>query len=509
MKIKDLIKGMDVLLTGSGEREIVALTVDSRAVGEGTCFIAIPGNVTDGNRFVPSAIESGAAAVVSEQPCTAQAEKAGVVWMQVKDAHEVAGLMGAAWNEHPSQHMKVVGLTGTNGKTTTTFIIHSIFKKVWQRAGLIGTVYCDNGAEKTESKLTTPGAVDLQNLLGEMVGNGCRGVAMEVSSQALSQKRPAGVEFDVAVFTNLTQDHLDYHHTMEEYFMAKASLFEQMATQPKGKKKPVALINQDDAYGRRLIEMFSSRLNVKTYGFSVGADFRMLTHNVSARGSEYELVCKGKSYLVRVPLIGRFNMYNSLAALAAAVCAGVPVREAVAALADCPQVPGRLEQVANRCGVQAFVDYAHTPDALENVCRTLKELSTRRLITVFGCGGDRDPGKRPLMGAVASRLSDICIVTSDNPRTEDPEEIIRQVLAGMPAGTEAIADRAQAIRAAIELSRKGDIVLVAGKGHENYQEINGVRNDFSDAVWVRRALMDKETLLNDMFNNNDNTFNNR
>lgn len=501
MNIKDLLKDIKADVTGPVDIEITGLTIDSRTVGQGMCYIAIPGTKVDGVSFVPAAIEAGAVAVVSEKACTPEAKQAGVTWIRVADAHEAAGLLGSAWNGHPSRHLSVVGVTGTNGKTTTTFIIHSIFKKIWQRAGLIGTVYCDNGAQRIESTLTTPGALDLQNLLGDMLDNGCRGVAMEVSSQALSQKRAAGIEFDVAVFSNLTQDHLDYHHTMEEYFQAKVSLFEQMANQSKGRgrKKPVAVVNIDDAYGKRLAEMFSSRLTVKTYGFSVGADFRMLSHSVSVRGSEYELTYKDKSYLVRVPLIGRFNMYNSAAALAGAVCAGVTVRDAVAGIADCPQVPGRLELAGARCGIQAFVDYAHTPDALENVCRTLKELSSKRLITVFGCGGDRDAGKRPLMGSVAARLSDICIVTSDNPRSEDPASIIEQIVSGMPAGTVSIPDRIEAIRAAVELGRKGDIVLIAGKGHENYQEMAGGRIDFSDVIEVRRALMAKEEELNEKF----------
>lgn len=499
MKIKDLIKTIEVSLTGSDTQEIKGLTVDSRKVEEGMCYIAVPGTKVDGNVFIGDAIAAGAVAIVSEKACTLEAQKAGVAWLQVRDARETTGLLGAAWNGFPSRDLKVVGVTGTNGKTTTTFIIHSLLKKIWQRAGLIGTIFCDNGKERLESKLTTPGALEIQELFGSMLDNGCRGVAMEVSSQALSQKRVAGVEFDVAIFSNLTQDHLDYHHTMEEYFLAKASLFEQMAAQPKSKKKPVALINIDDAYGRRLVEMFSSKLTVKTYGFSVGADFRMLTHSITARGCEYELVYKTKSYLVRVPLIGRFNMYNSLAALAGAVCAGVTIRDAVAGLAGCPQVPGRLELAGMRCGVNAFVDYAHTPDALENVCRTLKELCSGKLITVFGCGGDRDAGKRPLMGAVASRLSDVCIVTSDNPRSEDPDEIIKQIMAGMPKGVAAISDRAEAIKVAVELARKGDVILIAGKGHENYQELADGRIDFSDVMQARRALIIKEEEFTEKF----------
>ncbi|MBS7153227.1 MAG: UDP-N-acetylmuramoyl-L-alanyl-D-glutamate--2,6-diaminopimelate ligase, partial [Akkermansia sp.] len=315
----------------------------------------------------------------------------------------------------------------------------------------------------------------------------------EVSSHALDQERVAGINFNVGIFTNLTQDHLDYHHTMENYFQAKVKLFEQMAADTKSRRKPVAVINIDDAYGRRLAEMFSGRMAVKTYGSALGADFRMLVHHATARGSEYELEYKGKSYLVRVPLIGKFNMYNSLAALAAVICAGIPVRDAIASLQNIPQVPGRLELFTHPGGAQIFIDYAHTPDALENVCKTLKELCSRRLITVFGCGGNRDKGKRPLMGAVAARLSDACIVTSDNPRSEEPLSIINQITAGMPEGRYAIIpDRARAIATAIDQARLGDIVLIAGKGHENYQELSTGRIDFSDAKEVRRNMRIKD-----------------
>ena len=384
-------------------------------------------------------------------------------------------------------------MTGTNGKTTTAYIAHSLLKQSWLRAGLIGTIAYDNGEEITPSTHTTPGPLELEHLLKEMFENGCRGVSMEVSSHALDQERVAGINFNVGIFTNLTQDHLDYHHTMENYFQAKAKLFEQMAQDTRARRKPVAVINIDDAYGRRLAEMFSGRMAVKTYGSALGADFRMLVHHATAKGSEYELEYKGKSYLVRVPLIGKFNMYNSLAALAAVICAGIPVRDAIANLQNIPQVPGRLQLFTHPGGAQIFIDYAHTPDALENVCRTLKEICSRRLITVFGCGGDRDKGKRPLMGAVAARLSNACIVTSDNPRSEEPLSIISQITAGMPEGRYAIIpDRARAIATAIEQARLGDVVLIAGKGHENYQELSTGRIDFSDAKEVRRNMFIKE-----------------
>ena len=486
MKLLTLLKDLPKhTLTGSGQVKISHLECDSRRVLPGSCYIALKGTQADGHAFIPEAIRRGACAIVAESPCTQEARDGKVSWVEVNDSRLAVSLMGAAWNGHPSRHMSMIGVTGTNGKTTTAYIAHSLLKQSWLRAGLIGTIAYDNGEEITPSTHTTPGPLELEHLLKEMLENGCRGVAMEVSSHALDQERVAGINFNVGIFTNLTQDHLDYHHTMENYFQAKVKLFEQMAADTKSRRKPVAVINIDDAYGRRMA--------VKTSGSALGADFRMLVHHATARGSEYELEYKGKSYLVRVPLIGKFNMYNSLAALAAVICAGIPVRDAIASLQNIPQVPGRLELFTHPGGAQIFIDYAHTPDALENVCKTLKELCSRRLITVFGCGGNRDKGKRPLMGAVAARLSDACIVTSDNPRSEEPLSIINQITAGMPEGRYAIIpDRARAIATAIDQARLGDIVLIAGKGHENYQELSTGRIDFSDAKEVRRNMRIKD-----------------
>ena len=458
MKLLTLLKDLPShTLTGSPQVKISHLECDSRRILPGSCYIALKGTRADGHEFIPEAIRRGACAVVAEMPCTQEAREAGVSWVEVNDSRLAVSLMGAAWNGRPSRHMTMIGVTGTNGKTTTAYIAHSLLKQSWLRAGLIGTIAYDNGEEITPSTHTTPGPLELEHLLKEMYENGCRGVSMEVSSHALDQERVAGINFNVGIFTNLTQDHLDYHHTMENYFQAKAKLFEQMAQDTRSRRKPVAVINIDDAYGRRLAEMFSGRMTVKTYGSALGADFRMLVHHATAKGSEYELEYKGKSYLVRVPLIGKLELFTH---------------------------PG---------GAQIFIDYAHTPDALENVCKTLKELCSRRLITVFGCGGDRDRGKRPLMGAAAARLSDACIVTSDNPRSEEPLSIISQIAAGMPEGRYAIIpDRARAIATAIDQARLGDIVLIAGKGHENYQELSTGRIDFSDAKEVRRNMFIKE-----------------
>ena len=496
MNLKELLQFLpECRVKGNADISISSLQIDSRADQAGACYVAIPGTKVDGNQFIADVVTRGALAIVSQKPCPSGMES--IVWVQVADAHRAIGLLASAWYNFPSNALKVVGVTGTNGKTTTAFLVHSLFKRAWHRAGLLGTIITDDGKVKAEASQTTPGALALQGLLGRMVDNRCVGVAMEVSSHAISQQRIAGVDFDVAIFTNLTQDHLDFHGNMENYFMAKAALFEEMALN-KTKKKKVALINIDDSYGKRLVEILQGRMPIKTYGATLGADFRMQTMQTSSQGCTYELTYKGKSYLIKSPLIGRFNMYNSLAALAGAVCAGLPIREAIAGIADSPQVPGRLEFAANKESIIAFVDYAHTPDAIENVCSTVKEICPRRLIVVFGCGGDRDKSKRALMGKAAAKHADICIVTSDNPRNEDPDEIIRQICEGMPkGGVAAITDRAEAIHAAVREARKGDIILIAGKGHERYQEFaDGKRMNFNDVSRVRIELGELEEMLN-------------
>lgn len=478
-------------MTGSLASPLAGLTDDSRRVEPGFCYIAVRGEHVDGHTMIASAIEAGAVAIVAETPCTDEARQRGVLWVQTPDTREANGLLMAAWHGFPSQNLVAVGVTGTNGKTTTGYLVHSILRRTWVKAGLIGTILYDNGRTRRRAVNTTPGAALLQQMLGEMVENGCRAVSMEISSHALSQRRTAGLHLRVGIFTNLTQDHLDYHGDMESYYAAKRRLFEDMATQ--GDRKCAAVINIDDPYGKRLAREFAGKLKIVTYGLEAGADFRALPGTMTIRSNDYELVYKGKSYLVRLPLIGNFNISNSLAALAGSVAAGVSVRDAIASLADAPQVPGRLELVASANNIQVFVDYAHTPDALANVCGTLKALCPGRLITVFGCGGDRDHAKRPLMGRAAASFSDICIATSDNPRSEDPEAILDDVMPGIPEGKRhRVTDRREAILEALATARRGDVVLIAGKGHEDYQEIAGVRHAFSDAEIVRDFFETRE-----------------
>ena len=472
--------------TGQLRRSLGLLTDDSRKVVPGSCYIAVRGTQFDGHTAIPQAIRDGAVAIVAETPCPAEAEAKGIFWVQVEDTHEACGRLMSAWYGFPSQQLVMLGVTGTNGKTTISYLLHHILRHTWQKAGLIGTILYDDGAKRTTSHNTTPGSAELQRMLADMRQNGCRAVAMEVSSHALEQHRTAGTEFRVGIFTNLTQDHLDYHGDMESYYRAKKKLFTAMAAN--GDHKATAVINVDDPYGRRLADEMRPLMKVRTFGEALDADYRITPRLISLKGSQYELTYRNRSYLVRTPLIGSFNISNSAAAIIGAAAAGVNLRDAICSISHAPQVPGRMELVSSGGRVQCFVDYAHTPDALENVCRTMRELCRQgRLIVVFGCGGNRDRTKRPLMGAAAAKYADICIVTSDNPRNEKPESIIDEIMPGIPAEKQQrITHRAEAIRHAMELARAGDVVLIAGKGHEDYQIIGDKTLHFSDAEAVRQ-----------------------
>ena len=488
MTLKELIESLPrAAVVGAAEGELSGLTDDSRVVADGGIFVAVKGGGVDGHDFIDKAIAAGAAVVVAESAAPSSL-RSGVAWVTVPDSKAARGLLADWWNSHPSRDLRVVGVTGTNGKTTTSFMMHEIMKKTLYRAGLIGTVRFDDGDVVETASHTTPGALQLQELLGRMRDNGCQAVAMEVSSHGLEQGRTAGVRFNAGIFTNLTQDHLDYHGTMEAYFEAKRILFEGMLTQ-EGTKTPTAVVNLDDSHGSELVRDFEGKLKVVTFGFGTHCDFRAGDVKQTRQGTEFQLFAQGKSYLVRLPLVGRFNVYNALGALAAAAAIRIPLREAVAALAECDQVPGRMEYAGTVDGILVYVDYAHTPDALEHACRTLRELEPGRLITVFGCGGDRDRGKRPQMGRAAVEGSDYSIITSDNPRSEDPAAIIRDIEGGLGSGGyEVEVDRAEAIKRAVAIAEDGDIVLIAGKGHEDYQELADGRIDFDDRRSARDAM---------------------
>ncbi len=491
MKLDALLSHIATIkVDGPTDRDITSIAYDSRRVKPGALFIAVKGEKVDGTAFVEKAIAAGAEAVVSE---TAEF-KTRATNITVADARNAMAALAAAFYQHPARALKIAGVTGTNGKTTTAFLIKHICEAALLRCGLIGTVRYEIGERILPAARTTPESLEVHDLLWQMRSAGCKAAAMEVSSHALLQARVRGVEFDAAVFTNLTQDHLDYHKTMDAYFEAKARMFSELAAQPK--KKGKAVINLDDRYGSMLVTRFGKELPVITYGLGVHADFRASNVRIDFNGTSYQLDAGGKSYLVRLPLIGQFNVYNSLAALAAANVLGVDVRSGVLALANASAVPGRLEAVPAQRQFRIFVDYAHTDDALLNVIKTCRELNPARLIVVFGCGGNRDKTKRPRMGAVVDQHADFSIVTSDNPRKEDPRDIIEDIKPGMKRGNyEVILDRKEAIFKAVEMAQPRDIILSAGKGHETYQEFADYTAPFDDAAVAREALENKRADL--------------
>jgi UDP-N-acetylmuramoyl-L-alanyl-D-glutamate--2,6-diaminopimelate ligase len=476
-----------ISVTGSPKGEVKGLSHDSRTISPGDLFFALPGLLENGRIFVNQAVERGALAVVTQE------EIGGlpIPSIRVENARSSMADLSAAYYGSPSRSLAVAGVTGTNGKTTTSWIIRHLCDAVGRACGLIGTIeYVLPGFTEAAWR-TTPESSELQQMLARMRDGGFRAASLEVSSHALVQQRVRGVEFDAAIFTNLSQEHLDYHGTMEEYFAAKALLFSQLASQKV--KKGRAIINADDRYGHRLIDRVSG-VPVITYGQGSNCDFRASDIAFSATGTIFRLDAQGRSYLVRTPLIGLFNVYNTLAALAAGSGMGIELRRAVKAAATIPQVPGRLQRVPGKKNFQAFVDYAHTPDALENVLKSLRQLQPARIITVFGCGGDRDRSKRAPMAEVAERNSEHVIITSDNPRSEDPLSIIREVEKGLHRkGHESFVGREIAIRRAVELSGPGDIILIAGKGHESYQETSAGRTPFDDVSVTASAMASKMT----------------
>jgi UDP-N-acetylmuramoyl-L-alanyl-D-glutamate--2,6-diaminopimelate ligase len=487
MQLKTLTDAISVRqVVGPLDRKVESIAYDSRRVQRSGMFVALRGEKNDGHNFIRQAIEKGATVIVAEHA----EEDSRATFLVVENTRAALAGLATMFYRRPAEQLRIAGVTGTNGKTTTTFLIKHICERAGLACGLIGTVRYEIGQRVLPATRTTPESLDLQELLAQIANAGCRAAAMEVSSHALAQNRTDEIEWDVALFTNLTQDHLDFHGTMESYFEAKAKLFTELARQRK-KKKPSAIVNIDDRYGERLIAKIGSHVSVVTFGMSPRADFRASNYRMEFGGTLYQLDAHGKSYLVRVPLIGRFNVANSVAALAAANALGVNLRDAVLSLAKSPQVPGRLEMVPAKRQFQVYVDYAHTPDALLNVIKTLRELDPHRLIVLFGCGGNRDRQKRPLMAQVVDRHADFAIVTSDNPRKEDPDAIIAEIEDGFRSDRyEKITDRAQAIARVVELAQPRDIVLIAGKGHEAYQEFADHTIPFDDIQVARRAIED-------------------
>ena len=486
MNLESLLHSVPTLqVAGPLNREITSICYDSRRVQPGCLFVALKGEKVDGSIFVSQALEKGAVAVLSESVET----HARATVVVVKDTRLALADVAANFYQHPSKALKIAGVTGTNGKTTTVFLLKHICDRAMMRCGVIGTVRYEIGDRILPATRTTPESLDLQDLLWQMRSAGCKAAAMEVSSHALDQARVRGVEFDAAIFTNLSQDHLDYHKSMEVYAETKARLFSGLPAQG---KKAKAVVNIDDRIGAQFAVRFGRETPVIGYGCGMKADFRASNIRTDMNGTSYQLDANGRSYLVRLQLIGQFNVYNSLAAIAGAHVLGVDVREAVLALADGPPVPGRLEAVPGQRQFRVFVDYAHSDDALQNVLKTCRDLNPARIIVVFGCGGSRDRGKRPKMGAVVDQLADWAIVTSDNPRKEEPLAIIEDIRPGMTRGNyETIVDRKEAIFKAIAMAEPRDIVLIAGKGHEKTQEFADHTIPFDDVAVASQALEGK------------------
>ncbi|MFZ9850838.1 MAG: UDP-N-acetylmuramoyl-L-alanyl-D-glutamate--2,6-diaminopimelate ligase [Vulcanococcus sp.] len=479
--------------------EVSGVSCDSRRVGPGTLFVGLPGSAVDGGRFWPEALADGAVcAVIGRAAAEARPPADGdAVLVVAEPVARWAGLLAAAFWQEPSQRLRLIGVTGTNGKTTTTHLLEHLAGRCGQPAALFGTLVNRWPGQSVTAQHTTAFADVLQAQLALAAEAGARIGAMEVSSHALDQQRISGCRFAGAVFTNLTQDHLDYHPSMQAYFEAKASLFRPPLLLPEAADGPLAVINVDDPWGRQLAE----RLGEACWGSSLEegstAALRMEQLEFGAEGVSGVLVSPLGSGAFRSPLLGRFNLMNQLQAVGALLQQGLPLQPLLEALADFRGVPGRMERVSvgrRDCSPSSLpavlVDYAHTPDGLESALNACRPFTRGRLICVFGCGGDRDRSKRPQMGAIAARLADQLVVTSDNPRTEDPQQILSDVVGGIPAGTalQVEADRATAIAGAIAAAAPGDLVLIAGKGHEDYQILGTTKIHFDDREEAEKAL---------------------
>jgi UDP-N-acetylmuramoyl-L-alanyl-D-glutamate--2,6-diaminopimelate ligase len=484
VKLAEILKDVSgVTARGAAENlDVASVCCDSRKVRPRDVFVAVRGTRDEGLRYVEQALARGAAAVVAETPPPPELASR---WVRVADARLALAQMACAACGHPSRELAVFAVTGTNGKTTTAGLLRDLLRAAGRRPGLISTVYYEYGDRSIAASRTTPDACELQELLAAMRHAGCDCAVMEASSHAVDQRRIGGLRFAATAFTNLTRDHLDYHHDFETYFRAKRGLFEQQAADTPGGP---AIVNRDDAYGRRLIaELPALGLRVRSFGFDPSADIRAERVALAAEGSRFDLVAPEGRASVASGLPGRYNVANMLAAAGLGLAAGVPLDAVAASLAAARPRWGRLERVETPLPATVYVDYAHTDDALRNVLAALREVTAGRLIAVFGCGGDRDRTKRPLMGRAAAELADHVVVTSDNPRSEDPLAIIREIVAGLPADAswEAVPDRRLAIRAALRASRAGDVVVIAGKGHENYQEFANRVVPFDDREQVR------------------------
>lgn len=481
MKISEIIKGIDIVsATGNLERDVKLITFDSRKCTDGSMFIAVNGAQADGHKFIGKAVESGASAVIYQDGEFEDAQ-GNTAFIKVRDSRLALALAADNFYQHPSGKLNLVGITGTNGKTTTVTLLYNLFRSLGYCCGLVSTIANYIEGEKIPTDNTTPDPISLNSLMSRMLERGCEYCFMEVSSHSIEQNRIAGLEFKVGIFSNLTHDHLDYHKTFEAYRDCKKRFFDNLPD------KAFALVNIDDRNGEYMVQ--NTKAQVRSYSCRTMADFRCRIVEESMEGMETTIDgCRLWSRF-----IGAHNAYNLLVVYSTAMLLGAEKEDVLVRMSALGPVSGRLEYVRGKNDLTAFVDYSHTPDALENALRTLRETADGRcLICVFGCGGDRDRSKRPEMGAIAARMADRVIVTSDNPRTENPEEIISEIKAGMdiPARAKSlfITDRKEAIRTAVMTAPKGAVILVAGKGHEDYQIIGTTKHHFDDKEVLEETL---------------------
>ena len=483
MKLEEIIKGITVSeIIGNTTKEISGINIDSRLIEPEHVFVAVKGTQTDGHAYITKAIEKGAVAVVCET--LPETLNENITYIKVGDTEDIVGKLATAFYGNPTSKLELVGVTGTNGKTTIATLLYNMFRKFGYKVGLISTVcnYIDDEAVPTDH--TTPDPITLNQLLGRMADEGCKYVFMEVSSHSVAQKRIGGLKFAGGIFTNLTRDHLDYHKTVENYLKAKKAFFDGLS------KSAFALTNLDDRNG--LVMTQNTKAKVSTYSLRSLSDFKGKVLEDGFEGMLLDI----NNVEVNVQFIGRFNASNLLAVYGAGCLLGKKPEDVLLALSTLRPVAGRFDSLRSPKGYTAIVDYAHTPDALENVLNAIHEVlnGKGKVITVVGAGGNRDKGKRPIMAKEAAKASDRVIITSDNPRFEEPQDIINDMLAGLDAEdmrkTLSIADRKEAIRTACMLAEKGDVILIAGKGHENYQEIKGVKHHFDDKEEVKRMLND-------------------
>ncbi|MHC0037263.1 UDP-N-acetylmuramoyl-L-alanyl-D-glutamate--2,6-diaminopimelate ligase [Pseudoneobacillus sp. C159] len=486
MKLQQLLESLQLLTPYTGpDVEIASIENDNRNVKAGSLFICIKGYTVDGHHFAGSAVLNGAVAVISERELNLE-----VPVIIVKDTTRAMALLADAFYGQPSQQLHVIGITGTNGKTTTSHLIEKILSDNQQMTGLIGTMYTKIGEEIEPSKNTTPESLALQKTFRSMLDKGVTTAIMEVSSHALDLGRVHGTDFDVAIFTNISQDHLDYHKTMQEYTQAKGLLFSQLGNSFKFNKPKFAVLNADESTFNDYKKITAA--HVVSYGIDKEADFRAQNITLTPSGTKFNLLLAGQVYPVKLQLAGKFNVYNALASIAAAFVSKIPIFNIITSLENVEGVAGRFELVKADQDYTVIVDYAHTPEALENVLKTINQLTKNNVYVVVGCGGDRDKTKRPIMARIACQYATYPVFTSDNPRSEDPLSILSDMEEGVKGKSyKTIVDRREAINFAIKQAKPGDVVLIAGKGHETYQIIGTDVYDFDDRLVAKEAIEER------------------